>query len=155
MTSLFKFEVHYSAQDLKKILYYIFWLTTVFSWLREDHENLPVLPEVCTKLHSVVIDGLIVEEVHLLEDINDVDLVFGQQVALNDWLVLVVKLLNLMRVNFVDQVLLLVLEDLWLFDVQCSGWKEPIALSTAFVFAEEGVVDLSGVEAVVSALTRT
>jgi hypothetical protein len=121
MTSLLDFEVHDSTQDFEKILYDVFRFSAVLTWLRVNHEILPVLPQVVAELHTGVIHSLFVEKVHLLKNVNDTNMVVGQQITFNDLWILFVELFEFDRI-------LIFLRYRWLDHVEFPRWKEPVSI---------------------------
>ena len=95
---MIKFEIHDTAQNFEKILDYIFIFSSVLTRFRVNHKVASVLSEERAKLHSVVIDCLVVKEVHLLKDVNDVHLVINLQIVFHNLAVFSVESFD--RINF-------------------------------------------------------
>ena len=65
MGALGQFEVLYAAEYLEEVFDDVFWLSRVLPWLGVDHEVLSVLSQKSAKFHSIIVDRLIIQEVHL------------------------------------------------------------------------------------------
>lgn len=91
MASLFELQIVDSAAYLEKILYNIFRFTAVSTRLRINHQIVFMLSEYLAESFSCIINGLIVKEMHLLKDVNKVNLIVLSQVPFDDTAVFFVK----------------------------------------------------------------
>jgi len=86
-----------------------------------------VLPQKSTQVHSLVIHGFVVQKVELFQNINEVDLVLGQEVLFDHRAILFIEFLDPNRLCFLH----LRLRDRRLFwDVNANGLgrEEPVAV---------------------------